>query len=97
MSGGIFLRILTKKNGYEEHVHAEMKERGIKMTKKMKKELTIAEKRKLLRKHEMERIIKVNPDRAQEGIKESDIQFIEPQSEMLKGFLFDDQQAILDS
>lgn len=43
----------------------------------------------------MERIIKENPDRAQEGIKESDIQFIKPQSEMMKG-LFDDQTAILD-
>ena len=45
VGGGIILRILTKSNGFEEHVVSEMRARKLPMTRKQKDLLTLAEKR----------------------------------------------------
>ena len=90
---GILLRILTKKNGFEPHVNAEIRARNIEMTAAQEKDWTIAEKRKKLRIDEAERW-KRDPSRSGGNIEEKDIKFINPISEEMKG-LFNAQTTIL--
>jgi len=99
VDGGIYLRIMTKKNNFEPLVDTEVLAREIKrvkkkLTSKQLKELTIAEKRKLLRQDEMSNIMR-DPGRAQMGMKESEVKHIMPVSDSIKN-AFDKQQEILD-
>ena len=87
VNGGMYLRLLTKKNDMEEIVHAEMKVRRIKMTKKQRKNWTIAEKRKKLRQDELARKMKEQEGFGTQGIKLSEITFIEPQSNEMKNLV----------
>ena len=87
VNGGMYLRLLTKKNNMEEVVHAEMKARKIKMTKKQREDWTIAEKRNKLRQDELARKMKEQEGFGTQGIKVSDITFIEPQSAEMKNIL----------
>ena len=89
--GDILLKILTKKNGFEEHVIAEIKARLIKMTKKQEKSYTIAEKRALLRKDERLRRMKVNTNIQ---LKVSDVKAIKPISQEMKSILPQQEKII---
>ena len=90
VNGGVFLRILTKTNKMSDVVNAEIKARNIKVSKKKLESLTIAERRKLLRKDE-------HKNRIGEALKEADIQYIKPVSkEMINVLTNNIQQKILD-
>jgi len=93
MGGGILLRILTKKNGLEGVVNAEITAREIPMSKKQQESWNIAAKRKKLRRNEMQRLAGDNV-KALNGIKESDITYIVPVSEEMNG-TFELQEHIL--
>ena len=88
VKGAVFLRLLTKKHKMDGAVDAETQERAIELTKSKKlevyeaklKELTIAEKRKLLREDELKR-------RIDEELKIGEITYIIPRSEEMKSFL----------
>lgn len=100
VDGGILLRIMTKKNNFEDLVDVEILAREItmnkkKVTKKKLADLTIAEKRKLLRQDEMAKLL-TNAGIAQRGMKEADVKHIIPVSDEMKQNAFDKQQTILD-
>ena len=69
------MRILTKKNGLEGVVNAEITAREIPMSKKQQESWNIAAKRKKLRRNEMQRLAGDNV-KALNGIKESDITYM---------------------
>ena len=96
VGGGIILRILTKTNGFEEHVTSEMKARSIDMTMKQEESWTLAEKRGKIRTDEYYRRCTIDPDFSRENTV-SDIKYIVPLSQMLKSpETFQKQQDILD-
>jgi len=92
---GAYLRLMTKTNDMEDAVDAEIKARGIrvsnkKLSDKKLKSLTIAEKRKLLRKDELKK-------RIDEALTEKEVTYIKPVSkEMLQFLSSGKQQTILD-
>ncbi len=82
---GILFRMMTKKNGAETPVHAEIRKRKqIKFTKRQEKTFTIAEKRNLLRNDEMK--VWAGSDKATAGIKLADVTYLKPQSNEMKAF-----------
>ena len=93
MGGGILLRILTKKNGTEDVVNAEIKARNIAMSDRQQESWNIAAKRTKLRKDEMKRMAD-NSGMALNGIRLSDVTYIKPISDEMKG-LFPLQDSIL--
>ena len=93
MGGGILLRILTKKNGTEDVVNAEIKARNIAMSDRQQESWNIAAKRTKLRKDEMKRMAD-NSGMALNGIRLSDVTYIKPISDDMKG-LFPLQESIL--
>ncbi|KAL7549953.1 hypothetical protein ACHAWF_013218, partial [Thalassiosira exigua] len=96
VGGGIILRILTKTNGFVDHVHAEMSARSISMSESQKKSWSLAEKRGKIRQHEFNILCNKDPDYSREN-NVKDIRFIKPLSDKLKSQeTFDKQQAILD-
>ena len=91
---------MTKKNNFEDLVDVEILAREItmnkkKVTKKKLADLTIAEKRKLLRQDEMAKLL-TNAGIAQRGMKEADVKHIIPVSDEMNQNAFDKQQTILD-
>jgi hypothetical protein len=74
MDGGILLRILTKNNGLEGVVNAEITAREIPMSKKQQESWNIAAKRKKLWRNEMQKSAGDNV-KVLNGIKESDITY----------------------
>ena len=96
VGGGIILRILTKTNGFEEHVVSEMRARKLPMTRKQKDSWTLAEKRSKIRQDEYGRRCTRDPDFSRENIV-TDIKYILPRCRMLKSIeTFEKQQKILD-
>lgn len=95
--GAVFLRILSRPNNsylkkyglnVDGIINAEMRERGINFSTKT----AITAKKKALKKHEYQR--RVGED---EDWTKTDVQYIVPQSEMLKLFLKDHQGRILNA
>jgi len=82
MGGGVLLHILTRTNNFEPHIDAECEARNI---KGYRTNLTIGEKKKLLRTDELK--IWAAQGKARDGIKQNDVNYIVPQSEMMKSLV----------
>ena len=85
MAGAVFLKLLTGTNNMADSVEAEIKARKIKVSATKLKTLSLAEKRKLLKIDELK-------NRIGEDLKEADIKYIVPVSEVLKMFLQSNKQ-----
>jgi hypothetical protein len=79
IDGGIYLSVLTVKNGTLPHIHAELKARGLKPKELEKK--SVKELKELLKEDELKhRVVEMQ----QEGLKMSTIKHIKPISEEMK-------------
>jgi len=85
---GVYLRLMTKTNGMEDAVDAEIRARSILKSKEKLKSLTIAKKRKLLRKDELKR-------RINEALTEKEVTYIKPASKEMKEFLSSGKQQTI--
>ena len=79
MGGGIYLSVLTAKNGTLPHIHAELKARGLKPKELEKK--SVKELKELLKEDELKRRV---VETQQEGLKMSTIKYIKPISKEMK-------------
>lgn len=98
VGGGVYLRLLTEKNNMKETVHAEIEARKIKMSDRQKEKLTLAEKRKKLRKHELSRRNEEFAGYSKNAYTDKDINWIKPMSRELQERMLDSglQAKILD-
>ena len=85
MDGAVFLKLLTGTNNMADSVEAEIKAWKIKVSTTKLKSLSLAEKRKVLKINELK-------NRIGEDLKEADIKYIVPVSEVLKMFLQSNKQ-----
>jgi hypothetical protein len=80
MGGGIYLSVLTAKNGTQRHVRAELEARGLKTEELENKSLK--EMKELLKEDELKRRV---IETQQEGLKVSSIKYIKPISDEMRG------------
>ena len=96
VGGGIVLCLLTKSNSFDKHVDAEIRARGIKMSKKQGESWSLAEKRGKIRQDEYNRRCNADPEFSREN-NVKDISYVVPLSSELKSQeVFEKQQQILD-
>ena len=80
MGGGIYLSVLTAKNGTQRHVRAELEACGLKTEELENKSLK--EMKELLKEDELKRRV---IETQQEGLKVSSIKYIKPISDEMRG------------